>query len=53
MWFLCFWITLKIKTSSVAQWLCVGKVGMYCAVKGVSIPDHNLVCGEKASHCGC
>lgn len=31
---------------------CVGGRGhVYC--KGVSIPDHNLVCGERASRCGC
>lgn len=38
------------------QWLtalrlCEWKDGEFS--KGVSIPDHNLACGEKASRCGC
>lgn len=50
--FLFYWIRVKIKT--IVLQLCMGKSeGKYRTVKGVSIPDRNLVCGEKASHCGC
>lgn len=48
----------NISLSHTSVVLCVPyiKTWQFAAVwewRGVSIPDHNLVCGEKASRCGC